>query len=405
MMMFYRLFKTSLYLAVLWTVACGPRGEGKPPIKTAEESRETSVQEDDPGTREGESKELNVPFAMMGGGPKHVYRAQMPGPQSAPEEIARFRVGNRVFASPVIGPDGTVYIGGIDGTFNALRLDGKLRWSYVCNEPIFSTAAISLSGAVYVGCDDDTLLAFSTDGTVRWTYAMKQDVDSSPIIGHSGLIYVGGEGLHAILPSGERQFKIFLGGHVSASPAQRPDGMIVVGSHDHRVYAVLADGTVAWSFGTKGAVQGAVACLQNNDVVFGSDDGFVYRLSPMGGSRWRFKTGGPVRAGVAVSEDERAVFVASMDGRVYGLDADTGKELWHIATAGHIRSTPVLGSEGRLYFGSRDHHLYAVDAANGELKWRIDLGAEIDSTLAIASGRTLVVGSDDGTIYILGETR
>jgi outer membrane protein assembly factor BamB len=404
-MMLLRVSKYSLYIAVLCMVACGKRGDGKLPIKAAEERIKTTVQEDAYGTADGESKELHVPFAMMGGGPKHVYRAQVPGPRSAPKEIARFRIGNRVFASPVIGPDGTVYVGGIDGTFNALRLDGTLRWSYVCNEPIFSTAAISLSGAVYVGCDDDTLLAFSTDGTVRWTYAMKQDVDSSPIIGHGGLIYVGGEGLHAIRPSGKRRFKIILGGHVSASPAQRPDGMIVVGSHDHRVYAVLADGTVAWSFGTKGPVQGAVACLKSNDVVFGSDDGFVYRLSPMGGSRWTFKTGGPVRAGVVVSEDEQAVFVASMDGRIYGLDANTGKELWHIATAGHIRSTPVLGSEGRLYFGSRDHHLYAVDAANGELKWRIDLGAEIDSTLAIAFGRKLVVGSDDGTIHILGEMR
>jgi outer membrane protein assembly factor BamB len=403
-MMIHRVLKTGLYFAVICMVACAKRGDGRLPTKAAEEMPTPSDLEV-AGTNKEEGKEPNVPFAMMGGGPRHVYRVQVPGPRSAPQEIASFRIGNRVFASPVIGPDGTVYIGGIDGTFNALRLDGTLRWSYVCNEPIFSTAAISLSGVVYVGCDDDTLLAFSTDGTVRWTYAMKQDVDSSPVIGQSGVIYVGGEGLHAILPNGKRQFKIFLGGHVSASPAQRPDGMIVVGSHDHRVYAVLTDGTVAWSFGTKGPVQGAVACLKDNDIVFGSDDGFVYRLSPMGGSRWKVKTGGPVRAGVAVSEDEQAIFVASMDGRVYGLDAKTGKELWHIATVGQIRSTPVLGSEGRLYFGSRDHHLYAVDAANGELKWRVDLGSEIDSTLAVTSGRKIVVGSDDGTVHILGEMR
>ncbi len=395
-----------VFCLLFWITACGPGGQNAPAIRSGAAGAETPDGGEAEGARQEEeqaSVEPNVPFAMMGGGPRHLNRAEVPGPRTAPVEIARFQCGARVFASPVIGPDGTIYVGSVDGTLNALRSDGKLRWSYVCDEPIFSTAAVSQTGTVYVGCDDDTLMAFSTEGTQRWTYSMKHDVDSAPVIGADGVVYVGGEGLHAIRANGKRHFKAWLGGHVSASPAVRPDGTVVVGSHDHRVYAVQPDGTVVWTFATKGPVQGPVAVFRNNDITFGSDDGYVYRLAPLGGARWKFKTDGPVRAGVAISKDSKTVFAASMDGSIYGIDASNGKKRWQVTTAGSVRASPMLDSEGLLFIGSHDHHLYAIEAETGELKWRIDLGSEIDSTAAIAAGRKLIVGADDGAIRIFEE--
>ena len=47
--------------------------------------------------------EPNVPFAMMGGGPRHLHRADVPGPKEMPTEIASFRTGARIAASPTIG--------------------------------------------------------------------------------------------------------------------------------------------------------------------------------------------------------------------------------------------------------------------------------------------------------------
>ncbi len=398
----------SLFVVGFCLSACGSPGRGAPAVQMgvpSAVSRDAGA-EVTPNTEPTVNSEApNVPFAMLGGGPRHLHRAEVHGPDILPREIARFRCGARVFASPVVGPDGTIYIGSIDGTFNALRSDGRLRWSYVCDEPIFSTAAVSQIGTVYVGCDDDSLLAFSTDGMLRWTYTMKHDVDSAPTIGANGVVYVGGDGLHALRADGERVFKVWLGGHVSASPTVRSDGVVVVGSHDHRVYAVGSDGAVAWSFATKKPVQGQAAALDNDDVVFGSDDGFVYRLSPLGGARWKFKTGGPIRSGVAVAADEKTLYFGSMDGSVYCVDAVKGKEIWHFETAGSIQGTPLLDSRGNLYVGSRDHHLYAIDSASGELRWRIDLGSEIDSTPALAAGGRLVIGSDDGVVRILEEAR
>ena len=381
---------------------CGPGGRSGPP-KGSEKTPALAPTPSGPEEDDSKPQEPSVPFAMLGGGPQHLHRSDLPGPRSRPRISAKFHCGARISASPVVGPDGTVYIGSVDGTFNALRQSGRMRWSYVCDEPIFSTAAISQLGSVYVGCDDDTLLAFSTSGRLRWTYPMKQDVDGAPIIGEDGVLYVGGDGLHAIQENGKPVFKLWLGGHVSASPSMRHDGVIVVGTHDHRVYAVDQKGTVLFSFSTKGPIQGPVSVLNTNDMVFGSDDGYVYRLAPKGGTRWKFKTGGPVRSGIAVAPGEKTLFVASMDGTLFGLDAATGKQNWRVDTAGPIRASPMLDSNGTIYIGSRDHHLYAIDSADGEIVWRIDLGSQIDSTAAIASGRKLIIGSDDGTVRILEE--
>jgi len=382
--------------------ACGPRGQGGTPVG-AKPNAETTAKPADAGPDVPDVP--NVPFTMLGGGPRHPFRASVPGPAKAPVEIAVFRAGGRIAASPVIGPDGTIYVGSVDGTFNAIRRDGRMRWSYVAGTPIFSTAAISESGVVYVGCDDDTLLAFTADGAVRWSYRQKQDVDSSPVIADDGIIYVGGEGLHAVSSSGERRWMSYLGGqHVSATPAVLPDGRVAVGSHDHRVYAVQPDGTTSWAFATGGPVEGPVSALGGGDLVFGSGDGKVYRLSADGGRRFAVDVGGAVRGGVACAADEETLYVGTMAGDLVAVDAAKGAIEWRVKTGGPIRATPMLDPEGRLYVGSRDHWLYAVDAAKGEVTWRVDLGAEIDATVAIAAGRRIVAASDDGAVRLLAET-
>ena len=394
---------------LLSLVGCGPGSQITPPQSATSDDNEIPIGVVSGRTRTGEERaapiEPNVPFSMMGGGPRHHHRTRVPGPKQTPEEIGRFHCGGRIAGAPVIGPDGTIYVGAVDGTFNALDRHAKLRWSYICDAPIFSTAAVSQTGKVFIGCDDDTLLAFSIDGTLRWTYRMKQDVDSAPVIADDGTVFVGGSGLHALDGDGKKRFKVWLGGHVTASPAVRPDGGIAVGSHDHRFYTVLPDGTVSGVFDTKGPIHGPAAALTNNDVVFGSDDGHIYRLAGTGGLRWKLKTAGPVRAGFAVTEDEKRLFAASMDGAVYALNAETGAVVWKTETGRGIKASPMLDSEGMLYVGSRDHHMYALNAADGEIVWRLDLGFEIDAPVAIPRPGRLITADDGGIVRLFEDSK
>jgi outer membrane protein assembly factor BamB len=403
-----------IFIFVTVLFSCGPSGQ-KPKSKNETHAGATSSTYEnttDEATSEGlvtsteslsQSDEPNVPFAMEGGGPRHLHRASIPGPKTAPKEISSFHTGNRIAASPIIGPDGTIYIGSTDGTFNALSRDGSLRWSYICDEPIFGTAAVSQTGKVFVGCDDNTLIAFSTDGTLRFTVNTKQDMDSSPVIADDGTIFVGGDSLYALDNDGKIKFKLWLGGHVSASPAVRPDGVISVGSHDRRFYMAGKDGTVLSVFDTKGPILGPAAALQNNDVVFGSDDRVLYRLNAKGTLRWKLELDGALRSGIAVNEEEDTVYVGSMAGTVFAIDAKKGTVRWKTATAGPIAASPMLDSQGLLFVASRDHSLYALDAISGAIVWRISLDAEIDAAPAVAFGKRLIAAADDGKVRILEE--
>ena len=102
--------------------------------------------------------------------------------------------------------------------------------------------------------------------------------------------------------------------------------------------------------------------------------------------RWKFETRGPVSASPAYAGG--LVYVSSLDGRFYAVDAATGAQRWSFATKGERRftapgihggtprtelmadpfdvflSSPTIAGN-TLYFGSGDHNVYALDAASG----------------------------------------
>ena len=56
------------------------------------------------------------------------------------------------------------------------------------------------------------------------------------------------------------------------------------------------------------------------------------------------------------------VYVGSVDGKVYALDAATGHVRWAYASGGSVLSGPVV-ADGMVYFGSDDQNVYALEAA------------------------------------------
>lgn len=84
------------------------------------------------------------------------------------------------------------------------------------------------------------------------------------------------------------------------------------------------------------------------------------------GVKWTFKAGGAIVASPAISDG--VVYTASMDGHLYAIDQETGKEKWNFKSRMPIASSPAVNN-GTVYFVSSAGSLAAIDAANGKAKW------------------------------------
>lgn len=175
------------------------------------------------------------------------------------------------------------------------------------------------------------------------------------------------------------------GGSIDSSPAI-VDGVVYVGSKDHKLYAFDANGVTNCS-------------------------GVPTACTPL----WTGLTGGIVVSSPAVMNG--MVYVGSADGKLYAFDA-TGNSgcsgvpksctpLWTGATTSAITSAPAA-IDGTVYVGSTDHHLYAFDASGVtncsgspgtcEPLWTAATGDTIYSSPAVANG-VVYTGSMDRSLY------
>jgi outer membrane protein assembly factor BamB len=88
--------------------------------------------------------------------------------------------------------------------------------------------------------------------------------------------------------------------------------------------------------------------------------------SQFGGVKWMFHTGGAIVASPAIADG--VVYIASLDGYLYAVDQETGKEKWKYKSQMPIASSAAV-SGGMVYFVSSVGALAALDAATGTVKW------------------------------------
>lgn len=103
--------------------------------------------------------------------------------------------------TPSLSLDGIIYVGtGPDGKVYAIdSSNGKTRWSYQTGtnpEPIgpqygvLATIVIGADGTVYAGAIDGVMHALTSDGRVRWTYQTGANINENcPAIGPDGTLY------------------------------------------------------------------------------------------------------------------------------------------------------------------------------------------------------------------------
>ena len=214
-----------------------------------------------------------------------------------------------------------------------------------------------------------------------WSFGGGSLIEFPPSIGYGRLYFSTNSGTLAAvnMKTGKRAWKYFSGRCVAASPAVGP-------SRRGAVYAVFLNKPPCNARHSKGT--GKV-------IAFAAGFGKI---------RWQ-KTIAPSESSPLLVGDH--LYVGDWDGRVWALDARTGKTIWSRRPAHQPIKGAIAFAGGRLYVGAYDGHVYCLGAGTGRLIWKASAqqrlygASRFYSTPAIAYGR-VYIGSTDGKVYSYG---
>jgi outer membrane protein assembly factor BamB len=314
--------------------------------------------------------------------------------------------------SPVIGPDGTIYIvlerlgasqAATSEELHAVNPDGTRKWkTSLCNcySQIGTLApSVAADGTIYA--TGNGLTAFNpADGSVKWTAGGNTSPTSiyfaSPVVAHDGTVWsvmwpmTGGQQLRSFDPSDGHLVSTStdLGTYpISCAPAIAADGTVYLGIHDYNGLSGAANGALL-AFTSTGSLKWAFPAVDfdvrsqpsvdfDGTVYFGTkgNNGFVYALNPDGTEKWHHATvndiscpgcGTDVYDTPAIGQDG-TIYVANELSAVYAFKRD-GTVLWMDDTlaggGGFTESSADLAADGTLYIATAYGKFIAVNTAS-----------------------------------------
>jgi outer membrane protein assembly factor BamB len=318
-------------------------------------------------------------------------------------------------ASPVIGPDHTIYQISEHGLF-AINPDGTLKWKAdSCWGRL--AAALSPDGTqIYVPNSNlSGIKAFNTeDGSEAWEFLFPeeyQDISySSLAVDDSGTIYVATRlpaSLYALNPNNTLKWSYTYPDSddigIEAAPAVGPDGSVYCIVNTIGLVALDSNGAFQWSNGDNCGWYGwpTPSVLADGTIVIAGDPGQgIIAFNSNGTKKWqRLDIESPgYFAGVAVSEAKGVVYTARSGGKMYALNAQTGTTKWSstVTSGEEMAGSPALASNGVIYMMGEDAHLFAVRELDGALLWQYEL-----NTSAFYWGPQSPALGPDGTLYAI----
>jgi outer membrane protein assembly factor BamB len=305
--------------------------------------------------------------------------------------------------------DGVAYVINKYGNGKAVRLrDRKVLWEINIRpsdkgKPNFVTAPTYYGGAIYGAFLDGHVAAGdAATGQKLWVRKLNAHLESSPLA-VDGTLYLGTDTTNLLAldaKTGKTVWSFNSPGAIKASPSY-DDGNVFAADYQSSMYALDAKtGKPVWRTNTsKEPPYGRGGFFSSPAVAFGRvyaarDDGTVFALDEKTGKvEWSFDTGGSVYGSPAVAQvpgTPPTVYIGSENGRFFALDARTGKPRWRCDVGGPIPGTATVIGHTVYTTSFKTRETTGLDARTGKRVFHIK-----------QAGYTPMV-SDGKRLYLVG---
>jgi outer membrane protein assembly factor BamB len=285
---------------------------------------------------------------------------------------------------------GVAYVINKYGNGKAVRLrDRKVLWEINVRpsdkgKPNFVTAPTYYRGAIYGAFLDGHLAAGDAKtGKKLWVRKLNAHLESSPLA-VDGRLYLGTDTTNLLAldaKTGRTVWSFNSPGAIKSSPSY-DGGNVFAADYQSSIYALDAKtGKVAWRTNTsKSPPFGRGGFFSSPAVAFGRvyaarDDGNVFALDEKTGKvDWSFDTGGPTYGSPAVARvpgTPSTVYIGSEDGRFFALDARTGKPRWTYDVGGAIPGTATVIGHTVYTSSFKTRETTGLDARTGKRVFHI----------------------------------
>ena len=295
------------------------------------------------------------------------------------------------------------------------REDLTPRWSVAPggNTAFRYTGAPAVADGLAYVPESDTLVARDLDtGEQLWSQEFEYVFgETTPLVVEYGddhrVIIGAGEYLRAFDgATGELRWERRLDGIVRRAAARALAsvyGGVYAATTGGELYAVDDDGRVRWNRTVDAGIRTAPTVAGSRgpdgesirgsgDVVVGAGDGSVRCFDRGGEPQWRTELRGFVEDGIAVGHG--GAFAAS-GGRLYALDAESGRRAWQTEIGNAVRPTPPALVGDTIYVGGDRLRAFGVDGGLGVGSVRV---GETRFERAVEGGASYVTAAD-GTLF------
>lgn len=308
--------------------------------------------------------------------------------------------------------DGRVYAAAVEGGVSAFDLrSGQSVWRYASELPLTGGPGAG-EGLVVVGSlEGDVIALDAATGAEKWKSKVANEVLVAPAVG-GGMVFVhSNDGRVTALDAGTGERRWFYSADVPALTVRGNGAMTVgpgilfVGNDNGTLTALsMTDGGVVWTIPVaqpegrseleRMADVDGPALLDNTTLYATSYKNHTVAIDgPSGQLMWDRENGGPRGLGLSNS----AVVVTDPNGRVWGLDKNTGSSLWQQDGLAYRNTSAPAVQGDYAVVGDLEGVLHWLRLNDGAFAARTSVGGAITGQPAVAED-ILVVQTVDGQL-------